>query len=491
MIITSIRNWKPDPGTLLEWQPTHRARIIADAAPADSIPPTFLQENHVQGYLAKKSRGESHRAFLGVASEVDGDLDVVALTRALTRFVHRHDVLHTFFSADGGIPVVHRVDRSAIDFEAADAGDLTDSVDFQAYILARFESEATSVRWPGFAFGAVLRPGGFTLYYGCDHAFTDGASQALAFSELADLYQSEISATTPSPYTTALTDGFSVYARAEHERAAAYDTESPEVREWLTIFADNGNKMPSFSLDLGLTPGQTAPVRPVELDLLDAPSTVSFDAVCKAAGGKLISGIYAAVSIADYELAGRSDYYGMSVLSSRGLGNFHLSQGWMCSFAPVAFHVGATSTFTELVAAAHAGHLRAKRLADVPIRSVLLALLEAGVAGHDVAASPNMLSYIDFRWFPGVGTPPYEGAMEFTGEGETSNASMWFNRDARHLYLGSQTPDTAAARTQLEVYHQHLKRIFTTVAAHGEYRLSPAAATEELHGLDRQTISGP
>lgn len=118
----------------------------------------------------------------------------------------------------------------------------------------------------------------------------------------------------------------------------------------------------------------------MEFDLLDAAATTRFDAACKAAGGKLISGLYAALAITDHEVAGRADYYGMSVLGSRDRGNFLLAQGWMCNFAPVAFHTAGSSSFEELVAVAHEGHLRAKRLADSDRESErqLIADLSAG-----------------------------------------------------------------------------------------------------------------
>lgn len=93
----------------------------------------------------------------------------------------------------------------------------------------------------------------------------------------------------------------------------------------------------------------------------------------------------------------------------------------------------------------------------------------------EVTASPNMLSYIDFRWFPGVGTAPYERAMIFTGEGRTANASMWINRDHERLYLGSQTPDTPFAIEQLARYHEHLRRVIATIAKDGNYQITPPA----------------
>ncbi|MFC8381795.1 hypothetical protein [Nocardia sp. NPDC057272] len=62
--------------------------------------------------------------------------------------------------------------------------------------------------------------------------------------------------------------------------------------------------------------------------------------------------------------------------------------------------------------------------------------------------------------------------MLFTGEGETANASMWFNRDSHHLYLGCQSPATPFAQRQLARYHSHLRTVFAAVVADGDYSIS-------------------
>ncbi len=194
---------------------------------------------------------------------------------------------------------------------------------------------------------------------------------------------------------------------------------------------------------------------------------------------RLPVGNHVRVAITDFELAKRENYFGITVLSTRALGNFGLSEGWFCTFAPVAFNVSAASSFTEVAAAAQSGYANAKILSAVPIQTVLQALLASGVAGSEVAASPNMLSYIDFRWFPGAGTSADKNAIQFTGEGETANASMWFNRDADHLYLGAQTPRTPLAQKQIALYHAHLRNVIATVAREGDYAIR-APRTPEL-----------
>ncbi|OZD03765.1 hypothetical protein CH275_16320 [Rhodococcus sp. 06-235-1A] len=469
MIITAMGSWNPAPGRLLEWHPTSAAQASAAAAPVDSTPPSFLQEDHLKAAWAARERGDVHTAYTGVATEIDGDVDTDAMSRALTAYVLRHEGLRCWFEIEGGAVVRHLAAPDVAAFDVLNAGESTDDDQFQRYVRHRFSTEATADVWPGFVVGVVARPGSFTLYYGADHAFTDGGSQALVISELADLYLLETGAEAPVP---AEAGSHLVYAADERARAATFGPDSPEIAAWRDIFTGHDGRMPRFPLDLGLEPGERAPVRIVERHLLDKDSTAAFDAACKSAGARMSSGIFAAVGITDFELAGTAEYFGITVLSTRHHGDYGQSQGWFVNFAPVAFEVGGADKFSDVAALAHQGFERAKHIAEAPVHAVLGALAADGTLGSELAVSPNMLSYIDFRWFPGVGRDADTRAKHFTGEGSTSNASMWINRDGEHLYLVAQTPDTDVAAESVRRYHAHLAHVLETVAREGDYTLT-------------------
>jgi hypothetical protein len=479
VILTAMDWWKPAPGTLMEWHPSAEAMSRAHAAPVDPGPLTFLQENHIRVCHATAAGGAEHKAYLGTASEIEGDLHASALSRALRTYVLRHEGLRTWFRTDGVQVSRMLVEPDAVEFEARTAGEFVDDAEFSRYIHTRLGAEAIATRWPGFAFGAVSRPGSFTLYYACDHALSDGVSQALVLDEIAELYNSEVHGTAPPGYVTAPTGSFRDYARVESDTAGGLTLRSPDVAEWVDIFAAHGAAMPTFPLDMGLAPGETAPVRPIEFTLLDAAGTERFERECKASGASMIGGIYAAVAITEFELARHADYFGIAVLGTRLFRDFALSQGWFCNFAPVAFEVVGSRSFTDLVSRAQDGHTRAKRLAAVPLPVVIGALLQSGADPAEVAATPNLLSYIDFRKFPGNGHPAFDRGVIFTGEGRTSNASMWFNRDHDRLYLGLQTPDTPKAQLEVKRYLQHLGEVIDTVSREGDYSVS-GTHVEEL-----------
>ncbi len=267
------------------------------------------------------------------------------------------------------------------------------------------------------------------------------------------------------------------YAAAEAEVTAEHLAGSPQTRAWQDIFRRHDLQMPRFPLDLGLGPGETAQVAGVEVSLLDRAGIVAFDTVCRAAGGRFVDGIYAAIAVADRELAGADDYYGMTVFNTRAaLDGYATSQGWFCNFAPVEFSLAGASTFSELIPAAHAARRRARDLAAVPVAAALAAIAAAGATPDAIITAPNLLSYIDFRWFPGTSREAFRRGALFTGEGRTANASAWINRDHDELYLGSQIPGTRFAESVARPYYERLRDIMTDIAATGDRRIQAPAA---------------
>ncbi|WP_150116436.1 condensation domain-containing protein [Williamsia herbipolensis] len=477
-MIDMLAHWNPGRGTVMEVLATEESRAAAAAAQAHPAPASFLQENHLRGTRAASDRGDRHCAYLTATTEVDGDFDAAALVGALRRFTTRHDGLRCWFDVSDGVVTRHLVDADDVDFrvervgEVDDYGYLTGAVDsnrFRDHVTARFAREANALHWPGFSVGVVVRPHDFTVYIGCDHALSDGVSQALALAEVADLYYSERDGTDVGPFTDAPTGSALAYAVAERERAARFTPESPEVQAWCSAAAPTGGGMPRFPIDLGLADGESAPVKPVKFDVLDAAGAAEFEEICRAHGARMIGGITAVLAIVDRELAGVDDYFTITALADRALADVTLTQGWFCRFAPVAFGVDTARTFTDLVGTAQSACERGAACSEVPVPTVIGALLAAGTAPERVLVTPQLLSYIDFRRFPMAGTPAYDRGMQSTGEGRTANASMWFNRDDRSLYLGSQIPDTPRAATVLAAHHRRIREIFADIVSTGDH----------------------
>ncbi|KAA9162022.1 hypothetical protein FPZ12_012320 [Amycolatopsis acidicola] len=468
MILSDMSTWKAAPGRLVRWRPTDAARSAAEAAPVDPGPPSILQADHLRAWAHAVRTGTPHRAWTGIATTVDGPLDRAAMTRALARLVRAHGGFRTWFDLSGREPVRHLVPADAIEFEVVEEPALDGAWDtaLQHHLEARFDAECTPGSWPGFALGVVENQDRFGLFWGCDHAFTDGLSQLLLCSELADLYAAELAEPggpelVPGALPTPEERGdFRSYVALERRDAEEHGPDSPEVREWVRIVRENGGRLPRFPLPLGLADGERAPVVIRELTFLDGDEVERFERVCREAGAGVTAGVFAAVAETERLLAGKENYFGVTVLSTRHRGPFARSQGWFCTFAPIAFEVGGAADFGELTARAQDALRRAKDLAAAPVNVVLETLVTSGVCTPEQLGSPQLLSYLDLRRLPGAGRPADERGVHFTSRGRTANASLWINRDADHLYLLAQTPDTAAAAEPVRQYHEQLRQVF-------------------------------
>jgi len=487
MILADVMEWRPAPGRVLVWRPTPASAAAAAAAPVSPGPPSYLQLDHLAAYAGLSARGGTHRAWTGVATVLDGPLDRAALGRAVERFVARHEGLRTWFDLTGTEPVRHLLAPGDVGLAVEVADPAPAEEDWHAALHAMltdvFTERCRPDAWPGWCLVAVEGPDSCGLAWGCDHAFTDGVSQVLLAGELGRLYDEErgaVDRTEPSPGEQPAS--FVEHVRAERAAAETLGPDSPEVREWVDSVARHGGRLPTFPLDLGLGPGETAPVRIRSTDLLDAEELAALDATCREAGARMTGAVFAALAETDRLLTGRRDHLALTVLSTRR-GPWTASQGWFCTFAPVAFSTAGQPDFAGVAATAQAAFERAKRLGAVPVPLVLETLVSSGTLTPEQLGSPQLVSYIDLRWFPGVGTPAHDRGVHFTGLGRTSNASMWVNRDHERLYVVAQTPDTAQAQAAVTTYHGLLRAVLRA-AARGE-RVGHPVLEEARAGHER------
>jgi hypothetical protein len=497
MILGAMGTWAPRPGQVLHVRPTTEALDAAASAPVDPGPPSFLQGDHLRAYAARRASGGRHRAWTGTATHLDGAFDGAALARALTRLVRRHEGLRTWFDVDactdGGEPVRHLVPVDAVAFAAVEVPALSPGPGLPwgewvtTHLNTTFDAACRPDTWAPFALGAVVHDEGFSLFWGCDHAFTDGASQLMVLSEIEELYAEELdvrepgeprwssrSGPEPAPDTAG---SFLVHARAEHALAAATPPDAPEIQAWSDAVTAHDGRLPSFAVDLGLAPGETAPVRIRSATLLDAAGLARLDELAAARGARFTGAVFAGIALTDARLTGAADWFGVTVVGSRGPG-FETSQGWLCNFAPVTFPVadgGVPASFTDVLPAADAAFRQARKVARVPVHAALGVMLAGGVLDPASLGSPQLISYLDLRRFPGVGRPAYDRGLHFTGEGRTANASLWVNRDHERLYVVTQTPDAPAAQAAVDRYIAELTATFEAAAA-----VPVAAGTEAV-----------
>lgn len=502
MILGALGTWTSLPGRVVHLRPTPEALAAAQAAPVDPGPPSFLQGDHLRAYAARRASGGTHRAWTGTATHLDGPFDGAALARALTRFVRRHEGLRTWFDvdpcADGGAPVRHLVPADAVGFTAEPVPALSPAPGLSwdewvtGHLTATFDAACRPDSWAPFALGAVVTDDGFGLFWGCDHAFTDGGSQLMVLSEIEELYAAELaepdaargpdadasrgsSLSSPEPPPTA--GSFLAHARAEHELAAATPPDAPQIQAWSAVVTAHGGRLPQFALDLGLPPGETAPVKIRSATLLDAAGLAHMEELAAAHGARFTGAVFAGIALTDTRLTGADAWFGVTVVGTRGPG-FETAQGWLCNFAPVTFPVpdDGPASFAAVLPVADAAFRQARKVAEVPVHAALGVMLAGGVLDPASLGSPQLISYLDLRRFPGAGRPAYDNGLHFTGEGRTANASLWVNRDHERLYVVTQTPDTPAAQAAVDRYLAELRATFAAAVAVRDERLEATGA---------------
>ncbi|MEX0427142.1 condensation domain-containing protein [Nocardioides sp. DS6] len=456
MRIERLRDWAPAPGRLVVFRPTSASLAAAQAAPVSPGEPSFLQQDHLNAYRGTVAAGGTHRAWTGTATHLSGAFDAGAMAGALARFVVRHEGLRTWFDLSGAAAVRHLVGSDDVAFEAQEleAPDDWDAA-WESFFVALADEACRPDSWPPFVLAAVVREDDASLFWACDHAFTDGASQLMVATELATAYAAE--AGRPAVELPAV-GSFVAYAAQERERAAGYGLESPELQGWLEIMTRHEGRLPRFPLDLGLAPGETAPVALRDFDALSGDQLEVFDRRCREAGGRFTSGLFAALAVTERRLTGADRYFGVTVLGTRA-GDYAMSHGWFCNFAPVEFAIP-DGGFAEVVAAAEEAYAVTRSLAAMPVHVAIGALLMSGLTTPEQLGSPQLVSYLDLRKFPGAGLEAHDRGIHFTGVGRTANASMWINREDRRLQIGAQTPDTAAAQQAVDAFFAALAETF-------------------------------
>jgi len=460
MRIERLEEWAPAPGRIVVFRPTAAARAASAAAPVSPGEPSFLQSDHLNAYRGTVAAGGVHRGWTGSATHLSGPLDVDAMARALARFVVRHEGLRTWFDLGGAAPVRHLVDADDVAFEAVDLDGPDEWSGWEEFFVGLADQDCRPDSWPPFVLAAIVRDDGASLFWACDHAFTDGASQLMVPVELATAYAAE--AGLPSLDLPEV-GSFVRYAAEERALAASFGPDSPELQEWIQIMARHEGRLPRFPLDLGLAPGETAPVALRDFDALVGEELEVFERRCKEAGGRFTSGLFAALALAERRLTGAERYFGVTVLGTRS-GDYAMSHGWFCNFAPVEFAVP-DGDFDAAVRAADEAYAVTRRLAGMPVHVAIGALLMSGMTTLEQLGSPQLVSYLDLRKFPGTGLEAHDRGIHFTGVGRTGNASMWINREEGRLQVGAQTPDTPKAQGAVDTFFGLLAETFRSAVS--------------------------
>ncbi|MFI1920046.1 condensation domain-containing protein [Nocardia sp. NPDC020380] len=457
-------DWHPEPGRLTTWTASPGSRSAVRRAPAHEVPPSYQQEAYLRGVHRNSAAGMRVSRLCMISFDIPGEPDRRAMTTAVNAFLRRHDTFHSWFEPERDDHIVrHVADPADIEFTPTEYGQFDDL----AALRERVQAETPGpYDWDCFSFGIIERPGSFTVYAAVDHLHTDGVAQALSCVELLLLYGSELSGTaTP----LAPVEGHIGYCARERRRNEQLTAESFTVRRWMELLRRNDGEVPSFPLELDGGGYQCGAQH--TMPLLSEPDALRFEQVCTDHGGRFLGGLFAAVAMAEFELAGRERYFGLTPANTRFLPGEMNSVGWYTNLIPVEIRVRPEDSFIALVAAAQESAERAKDLTDVSLHRVL----ELVEPGDGIAARPGfaapMVSYVDVRKMAGADMfDAIKGGL-FGSNGCSGEVFLWINRFNDVTTMSLLFPDTPKAHAAIERYVRTLVAVITAVASEGDYAL--------------------
>lgn len=459
MLMTSILDYRPEPGHVVDLMLTNATIQAATDAPEHPTPPSLIQEYHIWRKLANQSAGRVQSSWLGMVFDLPGRLRVEAMAAAMRKWILRHPTLLTWFENREGTLVRHVVSTGTLEVTPTPVGELDTPELVRDYLHHRLSSNTDPLRWPPFAVGAVIRETSSTVYFGVDHSHSDGNSVFLAFKELCALYQAELDGVEAELLEAG---SYVDYGALERDRAAELTSKSEGVNRWRQFWRSGPFSV--IPLDLGTEPDTAYPSATVILDLFDGAEAEAFSHACREHGAEFPAGLFAALGIAAHELGGFESYRTLTPVNTRNEARWKATQGWFVNLVPVTFRVAGRQNFGQVVGAAQHAFTEAQRLTHVPLIRVAELLRDEVIIAPYHGAAPAIVSFLDNRAAPGARDWDRFGVRALVGTEQAYDASIWINRARGKTHLYARYPDTEIAQVTVPRFVRHLRDILLEVA---------------------------
>lgn len=450
MRVTSIAQFRIEPGTYLEWP------VTLGAGEQSPIPPSFNQVFHLSPAFDPGTRTPT--VWIAAAFEVPGRIDVDAATWAISRFVERHAGLRTTFTARTrpDLPGIRRRVHDAGDVRVGDPAQqgFDDGDDLLAHLRARLDEACHPSHLPSYCFAAVDRCDSSTIVCGFDHAHVDAVSITVAVEELTALYHARRTGGTAQLDPAG---SFVEYCALEADTPVVPDSDR-RITAWSRFVSDCGGVAPSFPFDLGVAPGERAPQATTEHMLATAVAAQSFEQQCRSLGAGMFASIVAAMAEATVNIGGPERLPLLFPLHTRHEKRFAHAIGWFTTTAPMTVTVG--NTFTATLESARSEFRAALPLATVPIGRVLSALGEKFVRTRE---DVFMISYVDYRSLPGAGASSRR-AHHISNVTTADDAQFWISRTDEGLSLRARFPGTPRAHRVVQQFAAALAEAMAAVS---------------------------
>ncbi|MFJ3159807.1 condensation domain-containing protein [Streptomyces kanasensis] len=458
MLQVSVEDTEIRPGKAHRW---HLVPVSGEGSPAVRRMAGYNQAKHFTVAQHARNVNEPVRSYVAATFEITEPVDLDAIGDALLHLIRRHEVLRAFYEPLDGDLSCEVLSPGEVALKHVEADHLETSAQVGAHLHQAFQ-EVETLSWPLIAMGAVVRDDSATVWFSCDHLVTDGLSTAIALDDITGAYRA---LTAGGALTPVEAGSYLEFSRSQRRGNQDLHADDPRLEYWRDFTERNGGLFPQFPLDLGTVPDRLyAPVTTTER-LLDAQGVEAFEAACRARGGRLSTGLLAALATAVREEGGPAVYRGLVPVNERGRGVYEQSMGWFVNTLPIEFAVGRVEGFADTLTAAGTAFARMRAQAGVHFVQAWRLLAPAEYARlHYWPHAVNFYSYIDFRRMPGAAHHAGQRARMHVWVSGCNGILHWFHRAEDGLHVNSIHVDTPQARVTHEALLRTLTRTVATVS---------------------------
>jgi hypothetical protein len=465
----SFLDFRPDPGTVVEWTVSRDTAATVPGAPIDPVPLSYNQELHLKSSLAALRTGLPGNPWIGTSFDLQGAADLDALGHAFTSWMERHEALRSGFRSSESGDDIERFTLAANSIELVrEPGHFFDSADtLHDYLGERFAAGTDPFAWPPLVLGVVSRDSGSTVFVALDHTAGDGYSLALAVWELETTYEAFLEGSTPELPETG---SFLELCVAERSRGATITAEDQAVDKWREFVRACGGTAPSFPLDLGIIAGQTWPQSVYNQRFLTSREAEIFETMCEERGGGIFAGILAAMAISIHSMTGEEVFRTITPAQTRRRPAWRHAMGWFVTCTPVEFSLEGANSFADVLREAQLSTQRALRLASYPaLRMVELLGDDFHVNRRDFF---SMVSFTDYRTMPGGDRHSEWNARTMGRVTEADDSHVWISRQHDGVHISIRHPVTPTAGGVLDDYAHCIQDILVHVLGGGVQPMS-------------------
>ncbi|CAJ1506444.1 condensation domain-containing protein [[Mycobacterium] kokjensenii] len=360
----TLGDWGPEAGPTVVWGPSAAALAAAQRAPVSEVPASYMQEQHIRGYIDQTAAGLDYSRLMVLSCDMPGRCDRRAIDYIINAHLRRHETYRSWFAhgEDGRLTRHVIADPADIQFVPVDHGELT-----LPQVRDLLKETPDPLQWDCFRFGIIQAKNHFTFFASIDHVHVDAAVAGVTLMELYLMYNALVAGGAPLELPPA--GSYNDFCLRQHRFTSALTAESPQIQAWRGFADSNGGSLPGFPLPLG-DPAQPCDAAMVTVPMLDAQQTIDFESSCTDAQARFVGGVLACCGLAHHELTGAGEYYGLTPRDTRVSPTDDLTLGWFTGLVPVTVPIGGAS-FAEAASAAQLSFDAGRGLAEVPYQRVM------------------------------------------------------------------------------------------------------------------------